>query len=530
MTGPSRRDFLVRAGALGLSTSSLATLLSACSRDEEGFGARRTPRPSSSADRKLRGRLVVGIIQDPPDAAKEALTKAYRQRQPDVELVWETKDFGGPDGYVNWLGTQLAAGKVRPDIVSGNYVPTFRGYLNFEEYRNAVNPYTGNPWSKDLDFDSGRELNAWAERYLLTTQAAHVNWFYNKALLDRADVEPPATWAEFANVCAALQAADVTPVSANFQWQVPQWLTEIYFDQYHVDWVETVRAREGDWNFDPEVDGKFSLDPAEPNIHSLYTYSPQRFYQGLADHTLRFDTPAMADLVGNFAKVFPKYAPKLALLSLLPALWRTLVVSVVSIVGIVTVSTLASYAFARISFPGREVLYHVVLAVMTIPGIILLTPHFVLANQLGMVGSLWGLIAFYIAGGLPFGIFLITTFFRSQPGEMFEAARVDGASELQTMIRIALPLAIPIVVTVAMMNFLSIYGDFIWPTLIVSKDNETLLMALQAFNPQVDQFANRPDFGVQAAGYAFATLPQLIVFTLGMKYFVAGVTSGAVKA
>ncbi|HEY8455829.1 MAG TPA: carbohydrate ABC transporter permease [Actinopolymorphaceae bacterium] len=219
-----------------------------------------------------------------------------------------------------------------------------------------------------------------------------------------------------------------------------------------------------------------------------------------------------------------------ALLTLLPSMGRTLLVSVASIAGILVISTLASYAFARIRFPGRELLYHIVLAVMTIPAIILLTPHFVLANQLHLVGSLWGLIIFYIAGGLPFGIFLITTFFRSQPSEVFEAARVDGASEMQAMVRIAVPLAFPILVTVAMMNFLSIYGDFIWPTLVLTEENETLLMALQAFNPQVSEFASRPDFGVQAAGYAFATVPQLVVFALGMKYFVAGVTSGAIKA
>lgn len=219
-----------------------------------------------------------------------------------------------------------------------------------------------------------------------------------------------------------------------------------------------------------------------------------------------------------------------ALLTLLPAMWRTLAVAVISIGGILVLSTVASYAFARIEFPGRELLFYVVLSVMTIPAIILLTPHFVLANQLRLVGSLWGLIVFYIAGGLPFAVFLTTTFFRSQRREMFEAARIDGASELQAMLRIAVPLAIPILVTVSMMNFIAIYGDFIWPTLILNQDNQTLLMALQAFNPQVGEFGNRPDFGIQSAGYAFATVPQLVVFALGMKYFVAGVTSGAVKA
>jgi ABC-type glycerol-3-phosphate transport system permease component len=219
-----------------------------------------------------------------------------------------------------------------------------------------------------------------------------------------------------------------------------------------------------------------------------------------------------------------------ALLSLLPSMLRTLLVSVVSIVGVLVIATAASYAFARIKFPGRAFLFYVVLAVMTIPGIILLTPNFILANRLHLVGSLWGLIVFYVAGALPFAIFLITTFFRTQPEEIFEAARVDGASELNTLWRIAIPLSMPILVTVAILNFLAFYGDFIWPSLILNQNNQTLLMALQAFNPQVGQFGTRPDYGVQTAGYTFATIPQLLVFAFGMKYFVQGVTSGAIKA
>lgn len=229
---------------------------------------------------------------------------------------------------------------------------------------------------------------------------------------------------------------------------------------------------------------------------------------------------------------FPPYYGNydLALSQLVHPLLRTLLVCVVSIGGILVVGAVASYGFARIVFPGRDLIFSLMLAIMAIPGIILLTPHFILANRLHLVGSLWGLDVFYVAGGLPFAVFLITTFFRTQPAEIFEAARVDGANELQSMLRVAVPLAVPILVTVAMMNFLSIYGDFIWPVLVLNKDNQTLLMALQAFNPSVGEFSSRPDFGIQSAGYVFATAPQLIVFVLGMRYFVAGITSGAVKA
>jgi ABC-type glycerol-3-phosphate transport system permease component len=219
-----------------------------------------------------------------------------------------------------------------------------------------------------------------------------------------------------------------------------------------------------------------------------------------------------------------------ALLDLLPAMGRTLWVVAVSITGIVVVACLAAYAFARLRFPGKGALFLAVLAVMMVPGVILLTPQFILADELGLRGSLWGLIVFYITGGLPFAIFLITTFFRSQPQEVFEAARIDGASEVQALLRIAIPLAMPILVTVSIFNFIGIYGDFIWPTLILNENQQTLLMALAAYSPQLGEFASRPDIGAQTAGYAFATVPQFMIFTIGMKYFIQGVTSGAVKA
>lgn len=218
-----------------------------------------------------------------------------------------------------------------------------------------------------------------------------------------------------------------------------------------------------------------------------------------------------------------------ALLDLLPSMWRTLWITAVSILGVLIVSCSASFAFARIRFPGRDLIFYAVLAVMMIPGVILLTPHFILADRYGLRGSLWGLVLFYIAGGLPFAIFLITAFFRSQPAEIFEAASVDGASAGRALIGIAIPLAMPILVTVAIFNFIAIYGDYIWPSLMVPEGKQTLLLALDSYSPTLNEYASRPNLGVQAAGYVFGTVPQLLIFMFGMKYFIRGVTSGAIK-
>lgn len=219
-----------------------------------------------------------------------------------------------------------------------------------------------------------------------------------------------------------------------------------------------------------------------------------------------------------------------AVFDLIPSMVRTLFISSVSIFGILAVACPSAYAFARMKFPGSGVLFYLVLAVMMIPGIILLTPHFILAQQLNLRGTLYGLVIFYIAGGQPFAIFLLSTFFRSQSEEIFEAARIDGASELHSLLRIAIPLAWPILMTVAILNFLGIYDDFIWPRLMLPQHLETLVLALERYNPQIGEYSNRPELGPQAAGYVFASLPQLLIFVFAMKYFIQGLTSGAVKA
>lgn len=274
------------------------------------LGLHRTQRRVSGAaaqGQQLEGQIVISTIQNPEDEAKEALTAAYNEQQPNVEIVWETQDTQAGE-YATYLGTLLASNEIRPDVVSGNYVSTFRGYVNLERYRRQTNPYTGNPWDKDLDWDFFRAVNPAGERIMLATRSVHINWFFNKDIFADIGAVPPTTWSEFAEVSQKLADAGVTPIVANYDYQVPQWFAEVYFDQYHTHWIETVRAKPGDWNYVPELDDAYVYNPENPNIHNTYTYSPQRFYKGIADGELRFDTPEVAAIVENMAKVFPRYA------------------------------------------------------------------------------------------------------------------------------------------------------------------------------------------------------------------------------
>lgn len=296
-----RRAITAGAGIAGASLLSLA-----------GGSARATPlNPATyqfAPAQTLSGKVVVGINSNPEDSVKAALTAAYKKQQPGVEIVWETARRTA-DEYVSWLGTQLAASPIELDVVAGNYVATFRGYVNMDQYRGTTNPYSKQMWDADLNWDFFRGTNATGSRIMLPTRSVHINWFYNQDLFAKAGVTaPPTTWDEFQAVATKLHAAGITPVGINFIWQLPQWFSEIYFDQYHIDWVKTVRAQDGDWNFDPALDGTFTFKADDPNIHNTYTYSPQRFYKAVQDGKLRFDTPAIIEIISNFKKLFPKYA------------------------------------------------------------------------------------------------------------------------------------------------------------------------------------------------------------------------------
>ncbi|HEY3110384.1 MAG TPA: hypothetical protein VGL23_16615 [Chloroflexota bacterium] len=259
------------------------------------------------AQGRFSGTIVVSIHNYVPDEAQPALASAYKQARPEVQVIWELPATTTAN-YTTWLGTQLAAGTIRPDVVSGNYFPSFARYFNFDQVRKNINPHTGRPWDQDLDWEFYRGRNAKGERSMLPTRAVHTMYFYNKELLAKAKAKPPLNWSELIDTCRTLKAAGITPIAANWLFQVPQWIAEIHFDQYHVDWAQVARAQKGDWNYEPAVDDKFVFDAKDPLIHGRYTYSVQRFFRGLRDGTIKYDNPGMAEMIKNLAEIFPKYA------------------------------------------------------------------------------------------------------------------------------------------------------------------------------------------------------------------------------
>ncbi len=310
----SRRTFLKMTSTLAGSVMLAAcapsspgpapTVAPAAPAENAGAAATATQAPVSKAP----GEVVISLNgENIPETPMNLMSEAFQATFPDVEIVWEFPNLGAGD-YPQWLGTQVAAGDIRPDVVSGNYLSSYNGYVNLDQYRKTTNPFTNNPWDQDLQWDALRGKNAKGERIMVHMRSVHTYWFYNQEIFDQISAAPPTTWDEFLSVNDALLTAGHTPMSINYIWQAPQWLAEIYFDQYHVDWVETVRAQPGDWNFEPDKDGVFTFDPKDPFIHEKYTYNIQRFFNGVMEGTLRFDTAEVADLANNMAKMFPEYA------------------------------------------------------------------------------------------------------------------------------------------------------------------------------------------------------------------------------
>lgn len=198
-----------------------------------------------------------------------------------------------------------------------------------------------------------------------------------------------------------------------------------------------------------------------------------------------------------------------------------------SVIAVVFLSSLSGYVFARHRFPGKEVIYVAILSLLMIPGVLTLIPAFVLVRQLGLLDTPWALILPWTAGGQVFGILLCRSFFATLPQELFEAGRIDGASEIQLYARVALPLSWPTLITLAIMHFVGTYNDFIWPLVTITNP------AIQVVGVGLRQFVNQwgvVDIGGQMAGYTVSVIPLLVLFTFGMKYYIQGVTAGALKA
>jgi len=203
---------------------------------------------------------------------------------------------------------------------------------------------------------------------------------------------------------------------------------------------------------------------------------------------------------------------------------NSVVVATVFTALVVALDALAAYAYARMEFPGRNVLFSVLLATLVMPGIIFLVPNYLTIASLGGLNTYWGIIAPGLAG--VFGVFFLRQFFKSIPRELEEAALIDGANIWTTFFRVVLPLSVPALSTLGIITYLASWNDFLWPLLIVGNDpaKQTLPVGLAKL-----QGAYTFNYGQLMAGAVIAALPVLILYLLLQRYIVQSVASTGLK-
>lgn len=201
------------------------------------------------------------------------------------------------------------------------------------------------------------------------------------------------------------------------------------------------------------------------------------------------------------------------------------IVTVASTAISVVLAAMLGFAFARYSFPGRRLLFGALLFTMMVPGLVLLIPQFVLARNLGLLNSLWGLVIVYAVLNIGLNTFLLRGFFAAMPAEIFDAASVDGAGPWRIFRSVAIPLAGPGLATITIFSFLASWDEFTWAIVSIS-DQElyTLPVAIRLF-----QRANGTEWGLVFAASLIAMVPVLILFVTLQRYIVNGTFQGALK-
>ncbi|CAM4012880.1 carbohydrate ABC transporter permease [Cohnella lubricantis] len=206
-------------------------------------------------------------------------------------------------------------------------------------------------------------------------------------------------------------------------------------------------------------------------------------------------------------------------------LLNSVVVSAATIILTVVISVSMAYAFTRMQWKGRSVVYSIILLGIMIPIHATLLPNFAIFKELGLTNSYWGLILPYTAVSVPFATFILTGFMKSIPLAVEESAVVDGASIYRIVFRIILPLTMPAVVTVAVSTFLTCWNEFIMAYTFISKD------ALKTLPFSVMNFAGQysSDYGSQFAVMVLTSIPAVIIYAIFNEKITKGVTAGAVK-
>ncbi len=204
---------------------------------------------------------------------------------------------------------------------------------------------------------------------------------------------------------------------------------------------------------------------------------------------------------------------------------NSLIVVSSTLVLTIICGSLAGYALSRFRIRGAEFIMLAILACTMTPSESVIMPMYIMTNKLGLTGGYLSLIIPYVGWGMPMTTYIFRNYFDTIPGELLEAARIDGCSEANTFVRIAAPLMLPAIVTNAIFLFVSWWGELLWASVELSSSQmKTIPIGLVSFSAQFGT-----DWGALSAAVCIVLLPLVIFFLFTQKYFIGGLTGGAVK-
>lgn len=221
----------------------------------------------------------------------------------------------------------------------------------------------------------------------------------------------------------------------------------------------------------------------------------------------------------NYKEVLFKQSPPFSLYY-----WNSIKISVICVAGDLLTSSMAGYAFAKLNFKGRDIIFMIYLIAMMIPFQVIMVPQFIMFKWMGIYNTHWALILPKLF--TPLGTFMMRQYFMSLPQELIEAGRIDGMGEFGIFFKIMLPLAKPVIATLSILSFVWRWNDYEAPLVFLSSRKlYTLTLGLTNF---IDESGMHQDNLIMAAAVA-ALFPMLLMFFFGQKYLIEGMTSGSVK-
>jgi multiple sugar transport system permease protein len=230
-------------------------------------------------------------------------------------------------------------------------------------------------------------------------------------------------------------------------------------------------------------------------------------------------TPPADPILSNFAEVWSRY-------DFAQFVLNSCVVAVAVTVGQLVFSTLAAYAFARLDFPGRDQLFWAYIATLMVPQIVTLVPTFIIVRELGLVDTHLGLILPFVFGFLmPYGVFLVRQYFKTIPDSIEQAARIDGAGTLTILWRVMIPMAKPILGTLAIISFVNTWNNLLWPLIIThSASTKVITRGIAQMQSQFNQ-----EYHLILAASTMALLPLVAVFLVFQRHIVRSIALTGMK-